>query len=942
MGIPRFAYFISNRYPLIIKKIKGDLDVPEIDNLYLDINGVIHNVCHRHNCDASQISETTKLIYLDACEVIKKIVHIIRPKQLLMISVDGVAPRAKMNQQRIRRFRKELDNAKLLEVEEEKINTEENKAKIFDSNAISAGTKFMFNLTLYMKDYILNEKKLNSEWSNIEIILSGSDVPGEGEHKILEYIRNYKVSEKYNPDTKHCIYGADADLIMLSLVSHEPNIAILREDAFKIRKREKLEKKGIEIINKDNNENETPYELILISILREYLELEFGYLKKKIQFNYDFEKIIDDFIFICFFIGNDFLPNLFSFNIENGALGHLYEFYKACLPELDGYLTDKGKINIFRMKTFLDFVSKHELHSIDMMIRKNKNENKNTKNRLQKANESKEQIKTMMKLKKEEKKKKLIEEIKSKSKEEQIIFKKNKKKVKIQNIQKKFQEISTELNQKYSFNEEYTKYMNKTCTETNQFPPKIEEILSEAKKYDNYIKNENYCSDFNEEDINDSDVSAIDIKEIMNEIVKNNAEEESKNENNIEEDDEDINKEFIEKLSKLKNSKEVKEFYYKEKLNIDIKTNEGKNERKKMFYFYLEGLQWILCYYYRGLKSWKWYYPYHYPPMISDYKDVIIDNSIYGAFNKFDKDTSQPFQPYQSLLLILPKQSFNLLPKCYQNIPNEIPDYFPDKINIDYNGKTASYESLLLLPFIDEKIILNLENKYRNLSSEEEKENNWGTSFIFYKNELENIAKYEKYEIYQIKNKEITKYNVKRSYFSFPSLKTIDYDYVLNNVKQYFGKSSNITKQITIYPKVKERIYDNKIEKYLHKKEIFIDYPFKALAKIKGFTYAKYYYYLYKDKLYYDPRFKLSNEVIESIRYFYQKRGIELEHPEILCDVIKFIGYEEVKGKKRKKYDDFNPFYVPFEITSLNSTCNDFEKYRAHLNSDLQENVKIK
>ena len=341
-------------------------------------------------------------------------------------------------------------------------------------------------------------------------------------------------------------------------------------------------------------------------------------------------------------------------------------------------------------KDFISEINKNVKTKKKETDEQNENEYKNDSD-----NESKEQIKTMMKLKKEEKKKKLIEEIKSKSKEEQIIFKKNKKKVKIQNIQKKFQEISTELNQKYSFNEEYTKYMNKTCTETNQFPPKIEEILSEAKKYDNYIKNENYCSDFNEEDINDSDVSAIDIKEIMNEIVKNNAEEESKNENNIEEDDEDINKEFIEKLSKLKNSKEVKEFYYKEKLNIDIKTNEGKNERKKMFYFYLEGLQWILCYYYRGLKSWKWYYPYHYPPMISDYKDVIIDNSIYGAFNKFDKDTSQPFQPYQSLLLILPKQSFNLLPKCYQNIPNEIPDYFPDKINIDYNGKTASYESLL-------------------------------------------------------------------------------------------------------------------------------------------------------------------------------------------------------------------------------------------------------
>ena len=285
MWIPRFAYFISNRYPLIIKKIKNELDVPEIDNLYLDLNGIIHNESHKYFCDASQISETTKQIYLDVCEVIKGIVHLIKPKKLLMISVDGVAPRAKMNQQRIRRFRKELNSQK--EEEEQKMNKDkENKDVIFDSNAISAGTKFMFNLTLYMKEYIINQKKINSEWSNIEIILTGSDVPGEGEHKILEYIRNYKNSARYHPYTRHCIYGLDADLIMLSLISHETNFIILREDTFKMRKKEKLEKQGIEIINKNNDNNivnNTPYEFLLISVLREYLELEFSYLKKQIK-----------------------------------------------------------------------------------------------------------------------------------------------------------------------------------------------------------------------------------------------------------------------------------------------------------------------------------------------------------------------------------------------------------------------------------------------------------------------------------------------------------------------------------------------------------------------------------------------------------------------------------------------------------------------------------
>ena len=63
----------------------------------------------------------------------------------------------------------------------------------------------------------------------MKILFTGSEVPGEGEHKIVEYMRQYKTSSDYNIHTRHCIYGLDADLIMLSLITHEPSIAILRE-----------------------------------------------------------------------------------------------------------------------------------------------------------------------------------------------------------------------------------------------------------------------------------------------------------------------------------------------------------------------------------------------------------------------------------------------------------------------------------------------------------------------------------------------------------------------------------------------------------------------------------------------------------------------------------------------------------------------------------------
>lgn len=87
------------------------------------------------------------------------------------------------------------------------------------------------------------------------------------------------------------------------------------------------------------------WQLLHISLLREYLDLEFR--EANVPF-YDPERAIDDFVFLVMLCGNDFLPHLPSMDIGEGAVHTLIGLYKELLPEMGGFLTDKGKLNVER------------------------------------------------------------------------------------------------------------------------------------------------------------------------------------------------------------------------------------------------------------------------------------------------------------------------------------------------------------------------------------------------------------------------------------------------------------------------------------------------------------------------------------------------------------------------------------------------------------------
>lgn len=99
----------------------------------------------------------------------------------------------------------------------------------FDSNCITPGTAFMVRLQEALKEFV-NAKMTSKMWQGCRIILSGHETPGEGEHKIMEYIRYLQAQPGFDPNTRHCLYGLDADLVMLGLCTHELRFSLLREE----------------------------------------------------------------------------------------------------------------------------------------------------------------------------------------------------------------------------------------------------------------------------------------------------------------------------------------------------------------------------------------------------------------------------------------------------------------------------------------------------------------------------------------------------------------------------------------------------------------------------------------------------------------------------------------------------------------------------------------
>ena len=435
----------------------------------------------------------------------------------------------------------------------------------------------MAKLTRQLKYFINKKVSEDVDWQGVEIVLSGHEVPGEGEHKIMEYIRLAKAQPNYDPNIRHCLYGLDADLIMLGLLSHDPHFCLLREEVSFGRKDQKKSKEL---------EHQNFY-LMHLCIVREYLELEFQELKEPnvLGFRFDMERVIDDFVLMAFFVGNDFLPNLPNLHINEGALALMFKVYKSVLPKAGGYINELGVINMERLALLLE-----ELSDVEYRFFESENSDANWFKGKQMA-----KVDVMEKGKKGQI---------SISTPQKAIFKRVKQYVNSRSDNVSSQEKSLDLDP--SLNARDRAFVEGLADDLRLQWKTIENNDGRRQLRLNFPANLGGDEDREDEEDEEAQIALLRvIKRYDNAKVVDTTREEVQ---------EEMDKRYEEKFRGWKDK------YYKGKLGWGLDSEE---ELRKLAENYVQGLQWVLFYYYRGVASWPWYYGYHYSPMISGSKPFL-------------------------------------------------------------------------------------------------------------------------------------------------------------------------------------------------------------------------------------------------------------------------------------------------------------------------------
>lgn len=324
MGVPGFFRWLAKNHKDRIIAIKK----PRVDYLFIDMNSLIHPQCFSvlaENPDLTDRNLLESMMLQRVVDYLDSVVKEADPQKQVMIAIDGVAPMAKIKQQRSRRFRSVNDH-----LEKEKIYKRFGKTLSSWSNvAITPGTDFMHKIRETIHKY--------AKTSKVKVVFSSANEAGEGEHKILQYIRQHV------PSGPSCMtYGLDADLLFLSLAADRPDMYLMRE-------RQEV----------SSTDDKNGFVWVAIDGLREAIVKSFK--NRGLDGAVDEDTLVNDFIVLCYLLGNDFIPNLPGLSIHNKGIEILVNTY-INVHKKHQPLVDKatGAINKELLYNILGEISKQE------------------------------------------------------------------------------------------------------------------------------------------------------------------------------------------------------------------------------------------------------------------------------------------------------------------------------------------------------------------------------------------------------------------------------------------------------------------------------------------------------------------------------------------------------------------------------------------------------
>ena len=348
MGIPSYFSYIIKNHSNIIRDLQFHRQHTKtvFHCLYMDCNSIIYDAVHTletqsFKCNGAYSRQFEQSI-IDAVIIrIREYINTISPTNVLYIAFDGVAPLAKMDQQRSRRYKTAFMSTISFENPTQPFIETPAKHK-WNTSAITPGTTFMSILSRRIHVAFNGRSGVSVLGKRIpHVIVSTSVEPGEGEHKMFAYMRKFA-----QPNENVAVYGLDSDLIMLSILH-----SVLCRNIFIFRETPQFSKNILPVqIRSDTND------LLFLNIR----ELTKSILNEMNCSEYDIQRIYD-YILISVLLGNDFLPHMVALNLRGTGMEKLLQMYAEHITKRREYLVSiHRKIIWTNVKYFIEKLALYE------------------------------------------------------------------------------------------------------------------------------------------------------------------------------------------------------------------------------------------------------------------------------------------------------------------------------------------------------------------------------------------------------------------------------------------------------------------------------------------------------------------------------------------------------------------------------------------------------